>query len=212
MAWLMQYAPGGTGGMSPLQTYHSFSKGWCGELSDEAPQLDETFRALYESAAAACMAAFGGMPDKWTQAEIDFSQVNISDAAFQCFDRDTYALLQSLFSFHRQFPGYRIIRGDAAPSQTSCPLITKISPNHGPQEGGQQVQIRGANLPSTLVIDFAGTAVNAVSSNGAEATLTTPSSDVSGAMAVSVRGYGYTSSISYTYDPASQTPEPTGSP
>jgi hypothetical protein len=158
------------------------------------------------------MASFGGMPDKWTQAEIDFSQVNISDAAFECFDRDTYALLRSLIGFHRQFPGYRIIRGDAAPSQTSCPLITKISPNHGPQEGGQQVQIRGANLPSTLVIDFAGTAVNAVSSNGAEATLTTPSSDVTGAILVSVRGYGYTSSISYTYDPASQTPEPTGSP
>jgi len=54
--------------------------------------------------------------------------------------------------------------------------------------------------------------VNAVSSNGAEATLTTPSSDVTGAMIVSVRDYEYTSSIWYTYDPASQTPEPTGSP
>src|SRR5438874_2952899 len=58
VTWLMQYAPGGTGGMSPLQTYYSFSKGRCGELSEEVPQLDAPFRTLYESAAAACVAAF----------------------------------------------------------------------------------------------------------------------------------------------------------
>jgi len=199
--------------MSPLQTYHSFSKGWCGELSGEVPQLDEPFRTLYESAAAACVAAFENMPGKWTEAEADFSKVDISNAAFECFDRDTYALLRSLIGFHHQFPGYHIIRGSATSSRTSCPLITAISPDHGPQQGGQEVQVRGANLPSTVVIDFGGgSVVSAVSVDGVEATLTTPPSDVPGPTDVSVHGYGFTSRISYTYDAASQTPESSGSP
>jgi len=198
--------------MSPLQTYYSFSKGRCGELSDEVPQLDEPFRTLYESAAAACIAAFESKPEKWVLAEAKLSQVNISNAAFDCFDRDTYVLLQSLISFHHQFPGYRVIRGQAISSRTSCPLITEISPDHGPQQGGQEVQVRGANLPSTVVIDFGGAVVSGVSINGVEATLTTPSSDVPGPTDVSVHGYAFTSKVAYTYDPPSQTSEPAGSP
>jgi hypothetical protein len=215
IAWLMEYAPGGSGGgASSLSAYYFFSRAACEDLADEAPQLTEPFRTLYESAGAACMAAFRGMPEQWAHAEDDFSRLDANTTAFECFDRDAYAMLQSLIDFHRQFPGYRIARGQPSTSRTSCPRITEIIPDHGPLQGGQQVEVRGVNLPATLVVDFGSphdSASPVLSRNGVEATVTTPASDSPWSALVSVDGFGYASDTYYTYDDP-ETAAPSGPP
>ncbi len=173
--WLIAYAPGGLGGQAvPIIAYAAFARGHCEGLVGVASQLTGQWRTLYESAGAACMAAFRGHPEQWAQAEDDYSRVNSSNPAFECYDHDAYKMLATLINIHNEYPDYRIVRGRSSDSETSCPLITQIIPDHGLAQGGQQVQVRGINLPTTLVVDFGTTSASPAQSNGVEATVTTP--------------------------------------
>ena len=215
IAWIMEYTPGGTGGggqPTSLFAYDSFWKTDCQRISYEAASLAEPARTLYEGASAACMAAFRGHPERWAQAEADLSQVDPNAPGFQCYDRDAYAMLRSLVEIHRRYPGYRIVRGQPSANRTGCPLITQVVPDNGPVQGGQQVQVLGVNLPSTLIVDFGVTSASPVPSNGTEATVITPASNVPGVEPVYVDGLNFEIGVSYTYVLAPPTASPSGSP
>jgi len=175
--WLIAYAPGGLGGDAPIVAYAAFARADCEGLVGEASQLTGQWRTLYEGAGAACMAAFRGHLEQWTQAERDYSRVNRNNPAFECYDHDAYSMLVALIDIHNEYPDYRIIRGRSSDSETSCPIITQIIPDHGSAQGGQEVQVRGINLPTTLVVDFDTTSASPAQSNGFAATVTTPPID-----------------------------------
>jgi hypothetical protein len=210
ISWIMQYTPGGTGGGplgSSLPAYYWFSRADCPTVSDLASQMTGATQVLYEGAGDACFAAFQGQPDLWAQAETDLSLVNPSSPAFQCWDHDAYALLQSLINIHRKYPGYQIIRGKSSAQRTSCPLITQIVPDHGPLQGGQQVQVRGVNLPPTLIVSFNLIQLDPVPTNDGQATVITPPGAYPEAVPVLVDDLEFElgSAVTYTYDQPSST-------
>jgi len=210
ISWIMQYTPGGTGGGAPgssLPAYYWFSRADCPTVSDLAGQMPGATQVLYESASDACFAAFDGQPDLWVQAETELSQVNPNSAAFQCWDHDAYAFLQSLINIHLEYPGYQIIRGKSSAQRTSCPLITQIIPDHGPLQGGQQVLVRGVNLPPTLTVSFNLVPTDPVPTNDGQATVITPPGASPEAVPVLVDDLEFElgSAVTYTYDQPSST-------
>lgn len=224
IGWLMEYTPGGLGGPGIPPGYYAyaeFSTASCDAIARSTVNLTGSLHTLYEGATAGCMAAFGGHLEKWAQAESALSQLTVNTTAFSCLDRDVYLMLGTLISMHHQFPTYRFVRGSPSVTRTTCPRITGVIPDHGPIEGGKQVQVRGVNLPASLVVDFSEVSASPVQSNGTEATLITPpfnsadSGDCPCTAYLSVDGfwYGQGSGVAYTYQPqAAEATASSGSP
>ncbi len=217
----MEYSPGGMGGPGippSLYAYAAFTTASCEKVASSAAYLTGPVRTLYEGAAAACMAAFREHSEQWAQAESKYSQVEASTTAFECIDRDVYTMLGSLIDIHRQYPDYRIVRGTSGTTRTSCPRITEIVPDHGPIQGGQQVQVRGVNLPTRLVVDFDNVTASPVHSNGVEGTLTTPPltevdpENCPCKAYVYVQDFWWAGGVPYTYDPLAATSAPSQAP
>ena len=71
-----------------------------------------------------------------------------------CESRDVYELLKRLVEAHRAEPSARLVKQIEGRRQLACPRFTKITPNHGPAEGGYTVRIEGENLPPVVGVSF----------------------------------------------------------
>jgi hypothetical protein len=127
-------------------------EGKCAEARQFAQERRNVLPALYEAAAAACMAAFNDRGELWAYAQAvaarPLPQRN-------CFDRGLAPLLLRLVKLHRQQPTAQLRRKPVAAGVTfPCPRILSLTPEHGPAQGGYPLQVTGVHLPPVVVIHF----------------------------------------------------------
>lgn len=111
-------------------------------------------RTLYLGAGSACLAAFHGRPELWPRADAALERVTRHAPTPDCESRAVYELLRRLVEAHRAEPSARLVKQTVGKRELACPRFTKITPNHGPAEGGYTVRIEGENLPPVVGVNF----------------------------------------------------------
>jgi hypothetical protein len=158
--WLDEQAPLGGGASGPAEdAYYSLMDGHCAyvlRLSEDKGDegLSGPEGTLYKGAALACLAAFEGRAELWPRAKLAFEKASRDRSVRICEDQAVYGLLQRLIDAHRMHPDARLVKRPGARRELVCPRLTKVTPDHGPAEGGYTVQLEGENLPKVVGVDF----------------------------------------------------------
>jgi hypothetical protein len=207
----MEYAPGGLGDEDHIMAFSGLSRGNCRSAVDRAAALEEPFRSLYLAAGNACLAAFGGMPARWADAERAWSAVGPDTTGYRCYDHDVRRMVATLVDLHRQAPDVPLVRQVTArgAGTTRCPSFAAVVPDHGPVGGHQRVRLLGANLPTRVTVDFGTERFDDVPvADGREAVVEAPPGSGPGTVDVFVLGAFYQAAVRYTYvgQPATGTP------
>lgn len=95
-----------------------------------------------------------------------------------CLDRAVYQLLASMTELHRKYPEAQLTKepGEQG-TESACPQIVKLIPDHGPRQGGYPVRLLGNNLPPTAGVHFGDHYFTVTTERGQEATITVPPAD-----------------------------------
>ena len=118
------------------------------------PEVSGPLQTLYLGAGSACLAAFHGRAELWPRADAAFERMTRHAPTLDCESRAVYELLKRLVEAHRAEPSARLVKQTAGRRALACPRFTRITPNHGPAEGGYTVRIEGENLPSIVGVNF----------------------------------------------------------
>lgn len=153
--WLDEQAPLGGGASGAAEdAYYSLMDGRCAYVLRLTEKKVEdgglAGSPLYEGVASACLAAFEGQAGLWPRAELAFQKEERNTSVRVCEDQAVYGLLRRLIDAHRMQPHARLVKRPGARRELVCPHLTKITPNHGPAEGGYTVQLEGENLPKVV--------------------------------------------------------------
>jgi hypothetical protein len=180
--WINEHAPLGGGATgSADEAFATILDGDCRRvltmIDTSAWELGGPVRSVYEGAAAACLAAFDAQPKLWPRAEAAAARVAGHASRLHCEELAVHRLLGRLLQAHRDDPDARLTRGPlGARRALACSRFTRITPDHGPAEGGYPVRIIGDHLPGTVGVNFgtdAGHHVEVAVKDGA-LTLTMP--------------------------------------
>ena len=157
--WLDEQAPLGGGASGPAEdAYYSLMDGRCAyvlRLSQKKVEEEGLSGSpLYEGVASACLAAFEGRAELWPRAKLAFQKASRDTTVRICEDQAVYGLLQRLIDAHRMHPEARLVKRPGARRELACPRLTKVTPDHGPAEGGFTVQLEGENLPKVVGVHF----------------------------------------------------------
>jgi hypothetical protein len=158
--WMNEHGPTSGGPSSVFdEAYILMMKGDCagvlglaeGQSKDE---MTGPLRTLYVGAASACLAAFHGSAGLWSRAEAALASTTRHAPRMDCESRAVYELLKRIMEAHRAEPSARLVKQSVGKQELPCPRFTKITPNHGPAEGGYTVRIEGENLPPVVGVNF----------------------------------------------------------
>lgn len=208
--WIRQYAPEGGGGPTREAAYSLLTRGECASAytlalddTNSGPQqpLPQPFRNLYAAAAAACLAAFEGQADRWQDADSRLESVQRNE--FDCWEQEIYDITAQIIDVHESEPRAVFERSSGGGS-SSCPRVTGIDPDHGPQGGGYPVRIVGENLPTVLPLYFGDFRVDAVRQPNGSTTVDVPRVQQPGSVTVTLEGApgrGVSPTQFFTYDP-----------
>jgi hypothetical protein len=111
-------------------------------------------RTLYLGAGSACLAAFEGKAELWPRADAAFEKTTSHAVRLDCESRAVYELLRRLVEAHRAEPSARLVKRLVGRRAPICPRFTKVTPDHGPAEGGYTVLVEGENLPHVVGVNF----------------------------------------------------------
>jgi len=150
-----------------------------GALATAEGELRGLGRTLYGGVASACLAAFERRADLWPRADAAYTQTRSQAARLDCETRAVYELLRRLVEAHRVDPTARLVKVPVGRRELVCPRFTRITPDHGPAEGGYTVRLEGENLPRVVGVDFlegvdAEHHIRAVSPDGRHVVITIP--------------------------------------
>jgi hypothetical protein len=159
--WIRDFGPLGGGADGPAdEAFLAMIEGRCADALQLAVRpsegaIPEPGRTLYEGAGSACLAAFEHQPVLWPRAEAALERVAKQAARLDCEQQTVYRLLRKLVELHRADPTARLVKRVAGGHGTlACPRITKLTPDHGPVEGGYAIQVEGVNLPRVVRINW----------------------------------------------------------
>ena len=158
--WMNEHGPTSGGPSSVFdETYYLMTKGDCAgalRIAERTgdPEVSGPLQTLYLGAGSACLATFHGRPELWPRADAAFERMKRHAAGLDCESRDVYELLKRLVEAHRAEPSARLVKQTEGRGQLACPRFTRITPNHGPAEGGYTVRIEGDNLPPVVGVNF----------------------------------------------------------
>lgn len=150
IAWVLSLGPGAPDGPPEFTAYRELQQLRCAKVFDRVAELQEPARTLYTGAARACLAAFDGRSELWSQSKVAYDAVAGRRGELTCMDRAAFALLERLVTLHAQFP-HRAFE-NAATSEAKappCPSISELTPDHGPE--GTQVTMTGHHLGASVV-------------------------------------------------------------
>ena len=82
-----------------------------------------------------------------------------------------------------------------------APVVTSLSPDHGPAAGGNSVVIAGTNFGTSPTVTFAGLQAPVTSASDTSITVTAPAGSGSASVVVTAGGQ-ISNAVAYTYDPA----------
>jgi hypothetical protein len=166
VAWVLSLGPGAPDGPPEFTAYRELQQLHCATVFDRVKELNQPARKLYTAAAQACLAAFDGRSDLWTQASTAYGDVAAAPLGdFNCMDRAALALLARLVTLHEQHPKRSF---EGAPSTEAkappCPSIRGLSPDHG--LAGTVVRLTGRHLDENVagidIVDSSGNSQPAV--------------------------------------------------
>jgi len=158
--WMNEHGPTSGGASSVFdEAYILMMKGDCagvfrlaeGQSKDE---MTGPLRTLYLGAASACLAAFHGRAELWPRADAALERMTSRAPRLDCESRAVYELLKRLVEAHRAAPSARLVKQPVGRRALACPRFTRITPNHGPAEGGYTVRIEGEDLPPVVGVNF----------------------------------------------------------
>jgi IPT/TIG domain len=158
--WMNEHGPTSGGGWGPGDTaYYMLMKGNCaGVLRMADGEGDEPLSGmtgtLFGGAASACLAAFHGRAELWPRADTSLDRMTRHAPTLDCESRAVYELLNRLVEAHRAEPSARLVKQTVGRRALACPRFTKITPSHGPAEGGYTVRVEGENLPPVVGVNF----------------------------------------------------------
>jgi hypothetical protein len=164
--WMNEHGPTSGGGWGPGDTaYYMLMEGDCaGVLRMAEGKGDEPLSGrtgtLFGGAASACLAAFHGRAELWPRADVALERMARHAPTLDCEFRAVYELLKRLVEAHRAEPSARMVKQAVGRRPLACPRFTKITPNHGPAEGGYTVRVEGENLPPVVGVNFLEAGVN----------------------------------------------------
>lgn len=227
---MSEQAPLGGGASGPAEdAYYSMMDGDCtraldlaeGNLADPDDRLTGPARTLYQGAASACLAAFERRTSLWPRAEAAFERAKRQTAGLSCEERAIYELTRRLVDAHRAEPSARLVKRSVGRGELVCPHFTRVTPDHGPAEGGYTVRIEGEHLPPVLGVTIGGGApyhhVTAAVEDGHRLVVTIPPARYPELPAYLFPDGGHLiqnveDGVSFTYDPpATTTRRSTGS-
>jgi hypothetical protein len=150
IAWVLSLGPGAPDGPPEFTAYRELQQLRCNKVFDRVSELQEPARTLYTGAARACLAAFEGRSELWSQSKVAYDAVAGRRGELTCMDRAAFALLERLVTLHGQFP-HRAFESAATTEAEAppCPSISGLTPDHGPE--GTQVKMTGHHLGAAVV-------------------------------------------------------------
>jgi IPT/TIG domain len=219
--WLNEQAPLGGGASGAHEdAYYSLMEGDCAHVlalsegKHEGDTLPASTRTLYEGVASACLAAFEDRALLWPRAEAAFEKITRQAGGLICEERAVYELLQRLIGAHRAAPSAQLVKRLVGRRALPCPSFTRITPNHGPAEGGYTVRLEGEHLPPVVGVQFGEHHLNAEAENGRHVVITVPpatSLDLDIGAYVVPDGssiFRIDDGVDFTYDPPGSTTRP----
>jgi hypothetical protein len=181
--WLNEQAPAGGGATGSEEMAFGFMlDGDCAGTLRMTDELSEPGRTLYRGAASACLAAFEGRAELWPRAEAAYEKTRGQTSVLSCESRTVHKLLQRLVDTHRMEPQAHLVKRSGGMRTLRSPRFTRVTPDHGPAEGGYTVRLEGQNLPQVVGVnldvlggnDDADHHVTAVSQDGRHLMITIP--------------------------------------
>jgi hypothetical protein len=150
IAWVLSLGPGAPDGPPAFTAYRELQKLRCGKVFDRVAELQEPARTLYTGAARACLAAFDGRSELWSQSKVAYDAVASRRGELTCMDRAAFALLERLVTLHEQFPHRAFVNAATTEAKAPpCPTISGLTPDHGPE--GTTVMMTGQHLGAAVV-------------------------------------------------------------
>jgi hypothetical protein len=218
--WLNEQAPLGGGASGPEdEAFGAMLYGDCAHAlrlsertSNKLDRLPERSRSLYEGAGSACLAAFKQRPELWPRAEAALGKTIKHAPRLDCQQQTVYRLLTRLVEVHRAEPNAQLVKRPAGKlGLLKCPRFLKITPGHGPAEGGYPIRLEGENLPRMVGVNFGlEHHIDAVSEDGRHVVITAPPSNPDALVYVWPDGWpwGDANSVEFYYDPSAPTSRP----
>jgi hypothetical protein len=153
--WLNEQAPSGGGATGPEEVaFAAMLDGECERTLRMTDELSQPGRTLYRGAASACLAAFEGRAELWRRAEVAYEQTRGQTSVLSCESRTVHKLLQRLVDAHRTEPNARLVKRSGGVRTLRCPRFTRVTPDHGPADGGYTVRLEGQNLPQVVGVNL----------------------------------------------------------
>jgi hypothetical protein len=150
-----EQAPVSGGAEGPEEwAFFTMLEGGCAEVLRDSDDIGEPGRALYKGAASACLAAFEGRPELWPRAEAALEKTTRYVPVLACESKTVYKLLKRLVDAHRAEPHARLVKRSGPRQVLKCPRFTRVTPDHGPVEGGYTVRLKGQNLPQVVGVNL----------------------------------------------------------
>lgn len=184
VTWIPQFAPAGGADTAQQSAYFRLAQRECQVAYEVATDDDgagheewsPSVRDLYVASAAACLAAFDGESDLWSEATLHLESVDPADLG--CWDRELYDSAAQIVDAHATHPNAVFqLEGDAS---SSCPQLTSLHPAEGPSSGGYPVTVHGENLPESFTLWFGSTSTEAQRNPDGSATVQVPESEYAG--------------------------------
>jgi hypothetical protein len=207
--WLVALGPGAPGGNHNVRlfAFHALQRGDCKETVTQGGYGDSQERALYRGVGSACLAAFEGRTDLWSQAESDFKSFDAAAFDFTCYDRAAFNVFEAVITAYRQNPDRNFVRAQGPTAADSCPRMSEVNPDHGSVDGGYEVTIIGENFPPETTVSIQnGTNVDVQvqsQEGGHRLTFTMPPFDSAGLGYLIVRGGGSDTGLEFTFEESS---------
>ena len=153
--WLNEQAPlsGGPAGAEE-EAFAAMLDGDCARTLRMTDELSEPGQTLYRGAASACLAAFNGRAELWPRAEAAYEKTRGQTSVLSCESRTVHKLLQRLVDAHRMEPQARLVKRSGGMRTLRCPRFTRVTPDHGPVEGGYTVRLEGEDLPQVVGVNL----------------------------------------------------------
>jgi hypothetical protein len=115
----------------------------CDEALASAEAISESnpAGAVYRGASNACLAAFGGQPQRWAAARRHLTTALAASGQLQCAERATLEWLEAVVGLHDEDRTRAFV---AQAPQGFYSSIEPLEPDHGP--AGAEVLVKGTNL------------------------------------------------------------------
>ncbi len=150
IAWILSLGPGAPSGPDEVNAYVLLEEPTRRNCRSalEADLPDDATETLYRGLAAACLAAFHGRSDLWSDAEAAYAALD--DPPQSCLSQVAYQQLKGAVEKHRENPTARFRPDSSTSFRPPCPTIRNVTAAH---DGSTlRVRIRGRSLDQVEVV------------------------------------------------------------